>query len=177
MRLNLIGTEDQGRLESSELPDAGIRWGVEEEFCRGDGAAGGASATQLHRMRADYWDAYCSQVNTELLDLSRSLVGQVGLAILSNSGDGARREEERRFGFSALFDPICYSHEIGVAKPDPEAFRIALRAMNADADEVLFIDDIQANIAEAGRQGLQTVLHEQNEATASTIAEFVRAGT
>jgi len=153
LRLNLTVTEYQARLESAELPDAGIRSGVEEEFWRGYAAAVGASAIQLHMMRADYWDAYCGQVNTELLDLARSLVGQVGLAILSNSGDGARREEERRFGFSAMFDPICYSHEIGVAKPDPEAFRIALHAMNADADEVLFIDDIQANIAGAGVKG------------------------
>ncbi|WP_240347237.1 HAD-IA family hydrolase [Curtobacterium sp. 24E2] len=118
-------------------------------------------------MRADFWDAYCGSLNEPLFDFVAGLRGTVGLAILSNSGDGARQEEERRFGFSAVFDPICYSHEIGVTKPEPEAFRIALDQLAAAPEDVLFVDDVPENIEAARAMGIRVHLHAE---TADTIA-------
>lgn len=89
---------------------------------------------------SELWDAYCGEENSELLEQARSLWGGAGLAILSNSGDGAREEEECRFMLSSIFEPICYSHERGVAKPDAGAYRNALTLMCANAGDVLFID-------------------------------------
>ena len=146
-RLGLDTDEFMARAETADLPDASTRSGVEEEFWQRYGAAVGAHGTTLDEMRADFWDAYCGGANQPLLDLAAGLRGSVGLAILSNSGDGARREEERRYGFSRLFDPICYSHEIGVNKPDPRAFRAALDAMDARPADVLFIDNAPDNAA------------------------------
>ncbi len=129
------------RTTAAALPDITTRSGAEEDYWSGFGAAIGADAAALAEIREDFWDAYCGTANQALLGEARSLVGRIGLAILSNSGDGARREEERRYGFSRVFDPILYSHETGVSKPDPRAFEIALTAMGADAGEVLFLDD------------------------------------
>jgi HAD superfamily hydrolase (TIGR01509 family) len=119
-------------------------------------------------MRADFWDAYCGTAN-ELLDVLRDVRGRVRLSILSNSADGARDEEERRYGFSSLFDPICYSHETGVAKPDPEAFATVLARMGADPGRVLFIDDLSDNIDAARALGLRTHLHVGNAGTIAAI--------
>jgi putative hydrolase of the HAD superfamily len=44
--------------------------------------------------------------------------------MLSNSADGARREEESRYSFHELVDTIIYSHEVGLAKPDPRIFEL-----------------------------------------------------
>ncbi len=159
--------EFSARLSNADLPDAARRTGVDDEYWGTIGAALGASAEVLASMRADFWDAYCGTLNQPLFDFLAGLRGQVGLAILSNSGDGAREEEERRFGFSAVFDPISYSHEIGVTKPEPEAFRIVLDRLDAAPADVLFIDDVPENIEAARAMGIRAHLH---EATADTIA-------
>ena len=172
-RVGLTAEELDRRIAAAALPDSSIRSGVEEEYWSGFGAAIGADAAMLAEIRSDFWDAYCGTANEALLGEARSLVGEVGLAILSNSGDGARREEERRYGFSRVFDPILYSHETGVNKPDPRAFGIALEAMGADAAEVLFLDDRQDNIEAAQALGIRAHLHRDDAATLQVIRDAV----
>jgi HAD superfamily hydrolase (TIGR01509 family) len=157
------------RLSQADLPNAARQLGVAEEYWRRFGEALEASSEQLASMRADFWDDYCGTANDELVTYLAQLHGQVGLAILSNSGDGAREEEERRYGFSRLFDPICYSHEIGVTKPDEAAFRIALEQMSAHPSAVLFIDDVGENVAAARKIGVRAHLHVDNQNTIDAI--------
>jgi len=170
--LGLAPTEFGRRVEAADLPDTGTRSGVAEEWWAGLGAAVGADADLLARMRADLWDRYCGEANAELVAWVRARIGQVGLAVLSNSGDGAREEEERRFGYSRIFDPICYSHEIGCSKPDPAAYLAALRAMDARPDQVLFVDNAPRAVAGARACGIDSVLHVDN---ATTIAALDQA--
>jgi HAD superfamily hydrolase (TIGR01509 family) len=168
----LAPTAFRARVEAADLPDAAVRAGVEDEWWHGLGAALDADRALLARMRADYWDAYCGDPNTGLIAYAASLAGRVGLAILSNSGDGAREQEEDRFGFSRIFDPICYSHEIGYAKPDPAAYLAALKAMDARPGEVVFVDNAERAVAGARACGITSVLHVDN---ATTVAAVERA--
>ncbi|GAA2067261.1 HAD-IA family hydrolase [Leifsonia soli] len=155
------------------MPDATRRTGVAELYWRGIGEAVGASDDLLAQMQSDFWDEYCGVANEELLEYLRGLRETVGLAILSNSGDGAREEEERRFGFSDLFDPICYSHEIGVTKPDRDAFRIALTHMDASPNDVLFIDNVGENTDAAAELGVRAHLHVDTKTTIRAIELFL----
>jgi HAD superfamily hydrolase (TIGR01509 family) len=170
--VGLAPDEFRARMASADLPDVATRSGVAEQWWQGLATAVGADENLLARMRTDHWDAYCGIANSELLAWARAKVGQVGLAILSNSGDGAREEEERRFGFSRIFDPICYSHEIGASKPGPAAYLAALRAMDARPDEVLFVDDAATAVIGARACGIRSVLHVDN---ATTIAALEQA--
>jgi putative hydrolase of the HAD superfamily len=167
----LAPTEFRARVAAADLPDAAARAGVEDAWWQGLAAAVGVDDPLLARMRADYWDAYCGTPNTELIAYARSLVGRVGLAILSNSGDGAREQEERRFGFSTIFDPICYSHEIGRGKPDPAAYLAALDAMGARPGEVLFVDNAERAVAGARACGIASVLHVDNATTIAAVEQ------
>lgn len=168
-RLGITVAEFEERLATVRLPDAGTRTGVEEEFWQVYGSAVGAGPDLLQEWRTDFWDTYCGVANTDLINFVRSLVGRVGLAILSNSADGAREQEEKRYGFSAIFDPILYSHEIGVNKPDPQAYRIALDAMGADAGAVIFVDNRIVNVEAAQAIGMQGLLHTDNHTTLAMI--------
>lgn len=171
--LGITADEFTRRIAAADLPDITRRTGVADEYWRRLGAALGASAPQLAALRADFWDDYCGVANEDLLLHLTTLRGRVGLAILSNSGDGAREEEERRYGFSTLFDPICYSHEIGVTKPDPAAFDTAVRLMGAEPHSVLFIDDVTDNVAAARQSGLRAHLHLDTAGTIDAIDRFL----
>lgn len=169
--VGMAPTEFRARVDAADLPDAGVRAGVEDEWWRGLSAAVGADPDLLSRMRDDYWDAYCGRPNTELISFAGSLAGRAGLAILSNSGDGAREQEERRFGFSRIFDPICYSHEIGYSKPDPAAYLAALTAMAARPGEVLFVDNAERAVTGARACGIRSVLHVDNATTITAVQQ------
>jgi HAD superfamily hydrolase (TIGR01493 family) len=161
------------RVAQADLPAIDVTTGTEQVFWARLTAALGLSDADRAAMRADFWDAYCGTANAELIEYARSLKGRAGLAILSNSADGAREEEERRFGFSEIFDPICYSHEQGVNKPDPQAYLLALRRLDADPAEVLFIDDHQEQIDGAAAVGIRGILHCDNATTIAAIEEFL----
>lgn len=161
------------RLRAADLPRTDITTGTEEAYWKALGDALGLDDILRARIRSEFWDAYCGTANTELIEYARALGPRAGTAILSNSGDGAREEEERRFGFSAIFDPICYSHEQGVNKPDRGAYEQALERMGTTGEHVLFIDDMERNIEGASACGIRGHLHRDNATTITAIEAFL----
>ncbi|MCM3779483.1 HAD family hydrolase [Microbacterium hydrocarbonoxydans] len=164
------------RLAAADLPRIDLTVGTEGAFWAELARALDLDDEQRSAIRADFWDAYCGTGNHELIEYARSLRGRARTAILSNSADGAREEEERRFGFASIFDPICYSHELGVAKPEPQAYLRTLQALDADPAEVLFIDDHQTAIDGAVAVGIRGILHRDNTTTIAAIESFLAAG-
>lgn len=161
------------RLQEADLPSIDVTDGTEPAFWAAVGAVLGLDDAQRSLMRADFWDAYCGTGNHELIEYARTLQARAGTAILSNSADGAREEEERRFGLSEVFDPICYSHEQGVNKPDRDAYLLALQRMGARPGDVLFVDDHQVSVDGAEAVGIRAVRHVDNARTIAAIEEFL----
>jgi len=58
----------------------------------------------------------------------------------------------------ALFDEVFISGEVGILKPDPRLFKMALRALDVDANDAVFVDDHQEYIDGAVAVGLHTIL-------------------
>jgi len=57
-------------------------------------------------------------------------------------------------GYERFFEPMIISAEIGVAKPDPGFFRRAVAELGLAAGQVLFVDDVPANVEGARSVGL-----------------------
>jgi putative hydrolase of the HAD superfamily len=76
---------------------------------------------------------------------------------------GTNQERERgehmreALGYDELFDVSCYSHALGVAKPDPRFFTEAARLIDAAPADVLFVDDTVANVEAARLTGMAAV--------------------
>lgn len=177
VRTGLTRAAFDARVEAAELPAIDLTSGTESEFWDRLAAALDLDESARTAIRADFWDAYCGAGNTELIEYARALRGRAGTAILSNSVDGAREEEERRFGFSEIFDPICYSHEQGVNKPEPQAYLRALARLDAAPERVFFIDDHAASIDGAAAVGIRGILHRDNAATIAAIEDFLADST
>ena len=58
--------------------------------------------------------------------------------------------------FCNLFEEIYLSHEIGIRKPNVEAFQFILKKQNLSSNEVLFIDDSLQHIQGAKRLGIHS---------------------
>ncbi|MBV8981054.1 MAG: HAD family phosphatase [Acidimicrobiia bacterium] len=57
-----------------------------------------------------------------------------------------------------LFDAVIDSCETGVRKPDPRIYRLALDAVDVDAEAAVFLDDHPANVAAAEAMGMQGIV-------------------
>lgn len=63
----------------------------------------------------------------------------------------------RKMGYYDLFTPVLLSCEIGVKKPNPEAFQTLLQKLKLPASSVLFIDDRIENVEAARKQGIDSI--------------------
>ena len=64
----------------------------------------------------------------------------------------------RRFGFLSWFEDIVVSGEVGLAKPDPKIFALAIKRCALVPNRTVFIDDSSRNV-EAGRSAGMQALH------------------
>lgn len=84
------------------------------------------------------------------------------LAIVSNA-EGQVEADAKRFGLAPYFDVIIDSHIVGVAKPDPRIFQIALERLGMGPDEVKFTGDIYSIDVEGARAaGIEARLIDQH---------------
>lgn len=92
----------------------------------------------------------------EMVGYLRSLIDaghRVGL--LSNIPHPLAVEVKRRNAWLNDFHSVTFSCEIGVAKPDPRAWEIALEQLGTKAEETHFFDDTLVNVEQAAKLGLQ----------------------
>jgi putative hydrolase of the HAD superfamily len=131
----------------------------------------GLSDAQAAELMADYWRWYVGSLDQTLVDWFAGVRGRgLKAGILSNSGPGAR-EAERHWGFEAMTDDLVYSHEVGLAKPDPAVYALVAERLGVEGREIVFLDDVAANVVAARAAGWHAVLHED---TVRSIAELER---
>jgi putative hydrolase of the HAD superfamily len=68
-----------------------------------------------------------------------------------------------------MFDAVVISGEVGLRKPEPEIFVLALERIGLPAGECAFVDDLPHNVAAAARQGLVGIVHRTFEETAGEL--------
>ncbi|HZC06219.1 MAG TPA: HAD-IA family hydrolase [Ktedonobacterales bacterium] len=125
----------------------------------------------------EFWDIYCGNPNPELAAYLGHLRPRYQTALLSNSFDGARREEEARFHFSEIADLLIYSHEEGVAKPDQRIYAIACERLGAQPEEMVFLDDTEGHVAAAAAYGIHAVHFRDNAQAIADIQACLDAHT
>jgi epoxide hydrolase-like predicted phosphatase len=78
-----------------------------------------------------------------------------------------------RARIDALLDPVVISGEVGLRKPHPAIYELALDRLGVPAHRVLFIDDAEPNVLGARKVGLQALLHIDHPSTRAALAELV----
>ncbi len=93
-----------------------------------------------------------------LIAYIRSLRPRLRVGLLSNAFGSLRAELAERWAIEDAFDQIVISAEVGLAKPQPEIFRLAAERLGVPPAEILFVDDFDANIQAARLVGMEAIL-------------------
>jgi HAD superfamily hydrolase (TIGR01549 family) len=96
--------------------------------------------------------------------------GEVRVVALSNMSREVWALLQEKFDIGALFHFAVLSFEVGLLKPDPRIYRVALEASGEKAEACLFVDDTEENIKAAKALGLQTLLCRKSEDTAELLS-------
>jgi len=104
--------------------------------------------------RADHWRLYPDVEETLKGLRSRGLT----LGIISNWSTRLR-SIARETGLESLVDFIVVSSEVGVRKPDPRIFQVALERAGATASEAVYVgDQVEDDVRGAQRVGIRPLL-------------------
>lgn len=92
---------------------------------------------------------------------------QLFVATINNEGREVNETRIARFDLRRTFKLFFSSCYVGLRKPDPAIFRLALDVTQRAASESVFIDDREENVEGAQRAGLPTIRY-QNVAQLET---------
>ena len=115
----------------------------------------GLDEAELEEFKDAFWSS--EQLDTELAAFLKSLRPRYKTATLSNAWSDARSEVNRKFHLDELVDAQFFSAEEGVAKPNPQFYRIALDYLHVQPDEAVFLDDVWQNVDAARQLGMHAV--------------------
>jgi epoxide hydrolase-like predicted phosphatase len=146
-----------------------------EEVHRQLASALAIDAATVDKFMADIWVEYLGTLNTELRDWFAALRPRYRTGILSNSFVGAREREAAAYGFPDLVDELIYSHEVGLAKPDPAVYQLTCDRLGVRPDELVFLDDIPVCVEAARALGIHAVLFQDNAQAITEIEALLAA--
>ena len=78
--------------------------------------------------------------------------------VLSNLSAYAHEATKKHTHFFEPFDGAIFSYQIGFAKPDPEMYQALLATYGLKAEECVFIDDLEKNVAAGKALGIDGIL-------------------
>jgi epoxide hydrolase-like predicted phosphatase len=98
------------------------------------------------------------KLNVAMVSLIKTLKEsgyKVGLLSNKSKQDGTNI---RSYDFTKYFDSILISEEIGLMKPQKEAFEMLIKNLDILPREMIFIDDVEKNFSTASEVGYTPVL-------------------
>ena len=116
------------------------------------------------------------QPNLAMMDLVDRLRGAgLRLGILTNNIREFRDLWRNLMPYEELFDDIVDSHEVGLRKPNPAIYELALTRLCATAERAAFLDDVATNVAAAEAVGMYGVMVDEDSAPAIATVERLAA--
>lgn len=127
-----------------------------------------ADADTIEELRLTDIDSW-SRVDESMVTYVRGLRDRARVALLSNiPADHADAFLAAQSWLNDL-DHVAFSGRIGVAKPDPAAFRYCVAALQAAPADFLFVDDREENVRAARAVGLNGLVFRTQDELAEVI--------
>jgi putative hydrolase of the HAD superfamily len=97
-----------------------------------------------------------------------------GFRIISINNEGKELNDYRikKFKLHEVFDAFVSSCEVGIRKPDPKIFRLAMGIAMAQPQESVYFDDRKMFAIAAGKMGMQAHQHTSFESTKKILEQL-----
>jgi glucose-1-phosphatase len=125
-----------------------------EELRRAVSQASGATTVMDAETFFEVWTCYF-RIHQEVLPMVEALLGRVQLALISNTNEIQWQFLRPQLPVLERFSAHVLSYELGLAKPNPEIFRTALRRVGRPPEACAFFDDVPAFVEAACGLGIQ----------------------
>ncbi len=112
-------------------------------------------------------------IDRSLLDFIRSLRPRYKTGVLSNAWSDLR-EYIIENKFDDAFDALTISAEVGVMKPEPRIYELALQQLKVTASEAAFVDDVRANVEAARALGMHGILFQNPAQAMDDLKEILK---
>ena len=162
-----------------EITEAFVADGAYEAHERGELDATGYFAVVRQTLGLDlddetllagWCDIYLDVVDG-VVPLLEAAAAHVPLYAFTNTNPSHVTAYSARFGSQlAMFDRVFTSCDLGLRKPEVEAFRTIASAIAVAPERILFLDDSEANVAGAVAAGLQAAHTTSVSATEAALA-------
>ena len=130
----------------------------------------GRPATETQKIRADFFAG--DVVDRGLVNFIRKLRPKHKTGVISNAWPDLRDYLVEN-KFDDAFDDLVISAEVGVMKPDPKIYQIALVQLSVEPPEAVFVDDTPANVEGANAMGMHGILFRSPEQTLNKLKELL----
>ena len=129
----------------------------DERFWRQLQVRAGLDPFDISEAVAADWESSMGE-NEEMVALALSLIDdRVCTGILSNLPAGLAKRARAEHEWLERVDAVTMSCDIGLIKPDPRAYAVALDAMGVSAKDTVYVDADPVNVAAAAELGMQAV--------------------
>jgi putative hydrolase of the HAD superfamily len=115
----------------------------------------GLDPQELATLQRDFWAG--DQLDQALCDYIRALRPRYRTGMLSNTWARDGRAMAQELGIADCFDIFVTSAEVGVMKPNPRIYQVALERLGLSPPEAIFVDDFIENVEAARRLGMEAL--------------------
>ena len=131
-----------------------------DESCRADGIEGFSSEGFFQAMSGTSSDERRDLAVSKVRELNEAGIRQ---AIITNNAKEFGDMWRQLIPVDELFEAVIDSSAVGLRKPDPRIYRLALDQLEVSRPETsVFLDDFEPNVAAANQLGMHGILVEHN---------------
>jgi putative hydrolase of the HAD superfamily len=115
-----------------------------------------------------------SQPSDKVLSLAKTLAGsgKYLMGTINNESRELNLYRIEKFGLRSIFSLFISSCFVGLRKPEPEIYRLALETTQKRPEECCFIDDRALNLEVAKRMGMHTIEMDNAEQLRSELEKL-----
>jgi epoxide hydrolase-like predicted phosphatase len=124
-----------------------------------------------HKLENDFWSG--DQLDTELIELIRSLKDSYKLGLISNAWLDLRDWLDSTWEIADAFHDLVISAEVGMAKPDRRIYQLALTRLGVEAHHSVFVDDVLTNVHGASQAGMFAIQFTDRKTTVAKLEHLL----
>ena len=127
-------------------------------------------ASETERVRDEFFAG--DVIDHEIVEFLRSIKTKYKTGLISNAWSGLRNYIMRE-KFDDAFHHMVISAEVGVAKPDPKIYLIALEQLQVQPKEAIFVDDFIENIEACEKLGMKGIYFKDSKAALQQLKQMI----